>query len=241
MPDMLALIPARGGSKGLPGKNVRPLAGLPLLEHSLRLARLCPEIARTVVSTDSEEIAAVARAAGGDVPFLRPAELARDETPMLPVLRHALEQLSDGYETLLLLDPTSPGRLPEDVARAHELLEASPAADGVVSVSEPPFNPIWHAVVERDGYLEPLLSEGRAYGRRQDVPRVLRINAALYLFRTSFLRREHETWLNGRHRLLEIPELRAFHIDTEEDFRLCELVLESGLVRLPWLSAGSSE
>src|SRR5438093_76101 len=89
MPETLAVIPARGGSKGLPGKNVRPLAGLPLLVHSLRLAALCPEISRTVVSTDSAEIAEVARAAGGEV-LERPADLAGDETPMLPVLRHAL-------------------------------------------------------------------------------------------------------------------------------------------------------
>jgi CMP-N-acetylneuraminic acid synthetase len=238
MPETLAVVPARGGSKGLPGKNVRPLAGLPLLVHSLRLAELCPEITRTVVSTDSDEIARVARDAGGEVPFARPAELAQDETPMLPVLRHALEELDpDGtrYELLLLLDPTSPGRLPEDVARAHELLRADAGADGVVAVSEPPFNPLWTAVVERDGYLEQLVPDARAVGRRQDAPRVLRINAALYLFRTEFLRRERETWLNGRHLPLEIPELRAFHIDSEQDFRLCELVLREGLVKLPWL------
>jgi CMP-N,N'-diacetyllegionaminic acid synthase len=230
----LALIPARGGSKGLPGKNVRALAGLPLIEHSLRLAALCPEVDRTVVSTESEEIASVARSAGGEV-LVRPAELAADETPMLPVLCHAVDALPE-YELLLLLDPTSPGRLPADVAAAHRLLAADPNADGVVSVSEPPFNPIWHAVVDRDGYLEPLLSEARAYSRRQDVPRVLRINAALYLFRTSFLRRETETWINGRHLILEIPEARAFHIDDEADLRRSELALEAGLVELPWLS-----
>ncbi len=112
---------------------------------------------------------------------------------------------------------------------------ALPSADGVVSVSEPAFNPIWHAVVERDGFLEQLIPEGRRYGRRQDLPRVLRINAALYLFRTEFLRQERETWLNGRHLALEIPELRAFHIDTEDDLTLCELVLGAGLVSLPWL------
>jgi CMP-N-acetylneuraminic acid synthetase len=238
MGETLAVIPARGGSKGLPGKNVRPLAGRPLLVHSLELARLCPEIARTVVSTDSEAIAAVARAAGGDVPFLRPAELARDDTPMLPVLRHALAELDpdgDRYERLLLLDPTSPGRLPEDVAQAHEILRDDPSADGVVAVSEPPFNPLWTAVVEQKGYLEPAVPGAVRYGRRQDVPRVLRINAALYLFRTAFLRDEPESWLDGRHRVLEIPELRAFHIDDENGFRLCELVLEQGLVTLPWL------
>jgi CMP-N,N'-diacetyllegionaminic acid synthase len=238
MPETLGVIPARGGSKGVPGKNVRLLAGLPLLVHSIKLSRLCPDIARTVVSTDSEEVAGVARAAGAEVPFLRPAELAQDDTSMLPVLRHALAELDpDGsrYERLLLLDPTSPGRLPDDVARAHALLREDASADGVVAVSEPAFNPIWTAVVERDGVLEPLLADARAYRRRQDVPRVLRVNAALYLFRTSFLRGVEESWLNGRHRPLEIPELRAFHLDTEDDFSVCELVLEHGLVRLPWL------
>jgi CMP-N-acetylneuraminic acid synthetase len=237
MTGTVAVVPARGGSKGLPGKNLRPLVGLPLIEHSLRLAALCTGIARTVVSTDSESIAGVARAAGAEV-LERPTELAQDETPMLPVLLHVLEQLDaagDSYEFLLLLDPTSPGRLPGDVARAHELLTARPDVDGVVSVSEPNFNPIWHAVVERNGLIEQLLAEGRTYGRRQDLPRVLRINAALYLWRTEFLLREKETWLNGRHVPLEIPELRAFHIDTEEDLRLCELVLDSGMVELPWL------
>ena len=233
----LALIPARGGSKGLPGKNIRPLAGMPLIVHSVRLAALCPEIERTAVSTDAGEIADVARSAGAEV-LDRPEELARDETPMLPVLRHALAELDpDGgrYDFLLLLDPTSPGRLPADVADAHALLARSPDADGVVAVSEPSFNPIWHAVVERDGYIEPLVAEGRRFGRRQDVPRVLRINAALYLFRAAFLRRETEAWQNGRHLALEIPDARAFHIDSEWDFRLSELVLGAELVRLPWL------
>jgi CMP-N,N'-diacetyllegionaminic acid synthase len=242
MAETLALIPARGGSKGLPGKNVRPLAGLPLLEHSLRLAALCPEITRTVVSTDSPEIAATARAAGGDVPFLRSSELARDETPMWPVLRDALDQVDQddrGYDFVLLLDPTSPARLPEDVARAHALLEARREADGVVAVSEPGSNPLWHAVVEDGaGFVEPAFAPARSYGRRQDVPRVLRINGALYLWRAQFVRRESETWLNGRNLPLEIPELRAFHIDSEWELQLCELVLANGLVRLPWLDVG---
>jgi N-acylneuraminate cytidylyltransferase len=233
----LAVIPARGGSKGLPEKNTRLLAGLPLLEHSVRLAGLCPEVDRTVVSTDSTSVAGVARAAGAEV-LERPSELAQDDTPMLPVLKHALDALDpDGstYDLLLLLDPTSPGRLPDDVAAAHRLFSAAPEADGVVAVSQPRFNPIWHAVVERGGFLEPLVPEARAYGRRQDVPRVLRINAALYLFRSSFLRRESETWLNGRHLVLEIPDVRAFHIDSAEDLQVAELLVAGGLVALPWL------
>lgn len=235
MAETLAVVPARGGSKGLPGKNVRPLAGLPLIEHSLRLAALCEGIDRTVVSTDSAEIAAVARAVGAEV-LDRPAELAGDETPMLSVLQHALEQLG-GYDRLLLLDPTSPGRHPEDVARAAELLDADPQADGVVSVSEPSFNPIWHAVVERNGYLAQLFEEGRRYVRRQDLPRVRRINAALYLFRVDFLRAARETWLDGRHLPLEIPDVRAFHIDSAADFEVAEALIRCGVVSLPWLDS----
>src|SRR5712691_3681546 len=108
---MLAIVPARGGSKGLPRKNLRQLAGLPLIGHALRFAAMCPEIARTIVSTDSEEIAGVARDLGGDVPFLRPAELARDDTPTWTVLRHALEVVDprgEEYDRLLLVSPASP-------------------------------------------------------------------------------------------------------------------------------------
>lgn len=238
MTGTLAVIPARGGSKGLPGKNTRPLAGLPLIEHSIRLAALCPEIERTVVSTDSQEIANAARSAGAEV-VDRPSSLAQDDTPMLPVLQHALAAVGQesAYTRLLLLDPTSPARLPEDVERAHALLEADAAADGVVSVSEPAFNPIWHAVVERDGYLEQLFPDGRRYGRRQDVPRVLRIAATLYLFRISFLQGERETWLAGRHLPLEIPDLRALHIDVADDFATAEALICCGAVSLPWLDS----
>jgi N-acylneuraminate cytidylyltransferase len=231
------VIPARGGSKGLPGKNLAPLGGLPLVAHSIRLAALCPEIDRVVVSTDSEEIAELARAEGAEVPFLRPAELAQDDTAMWPVLRHALSELDadDDYELLVLLDPTSPGRLPADVAGALRTLAAAPEADGVVAVSEPPFNPIWHSVVDEDGWMAPLIPGASRYGRRQDVPRVFRINAALYVWRTAFVRREQETWMNGRHRLLEIPERRALHIDEPWDLELAELLLSTGALELPWL------
>jgi CMP-N,N'-diacetyllegionaminic acid synthase len=131
---VLAVIPARGGSKGVPGKNIRPLAGLPLIGHSIRLAKLCAEIAECVVSTDSAEIAEVARECGAEVPFLRPAELARDDTPMWPVLQHALSEMESianrRYGSVLLLSPASPGRLPEDVSKAIDLLEQDQSAVG---------------------------------------------------------------------------------------------------------------
>ncbi|MEP6651749.1 MAG: acylneuraminate cytidylyltransferase family protein [Myxococcales bacterium] len=240
----LAVIPARGGSKGLPGKNIRILAGLPLLGHSVRCAQSTPAITRTVVSTDSPQIAAVAREQGADVPFLRPPELARDDTPMMPVIAHALAELEaqEGrrYESVILLDPTSPGRLPSDIDSALRMLSEDDGADGVVACSQPHFNPLWVGVFERAGYLEPAFVAGATFQRRQDVPRFFRINGALYVWRSDFVRPSPADWrATGRHRMLEIPEQRAFSIDNQEEFTLLELVLEHGIVKLPWLKKGS--
>lgn len=238
----VAVIPARGGSKGLPGKNILPLAGLPLIAHSIACAGLCPEITRTIVSTDSEKIAGVARAHGGEVPFLRPPDLARDETPMLPVMQHALTEVEkiDGrrYDLFLLLDPTSPGRTPEDIAGAFKTLAECPAADGIVGVSQPEFNPYWHCVVKRDGFMVPLIAGAQNYTRRQDVPPVWRINASLYLFRRDFLLSLTQSWFSGKILLWEIPESRAIHIDDEHEFQRTELFLRSGLITFPWLKTG---
>ena len=235
------MIPARGGSKGLPGKNVRPLAGLPLIAHSIRLASLCPEIDRCIVSTDSEQIAEVARQHGGDVPSLRPAELAQDTTPMWPVLRHALDEVerttNQQFGAVLLLDPTSPGRMPEDVTEALRILEADPEAVGVVAASEPPFNPRWVCVEEVGGYMKPLVHDTQSYVRRQDVPPVYRINAILYLWRRDYMISEDAPrYYESPHRILVVPDERAIHIDEPRDFALAELLVREGLVKFPWLS-----
>ena len=240
-PRLLAVIPARGGSKGLPGKNVRPFLGLPLIAHTIRFAGLCPEIDRCIVSTDSPDIAEVTRQFGGEVPFLRPAELAGDETPLWPVLRHALAALEEGdrmrYEEVLLLDPTSPAREPADVSEALRRLRACPDADGIISVSRPTFNPIWHCVVERDGWMADLVEDGGRYARRQDVPTVYRINGALYIWRAAFVRSETGSWRGSTRQLIyEMPELRAMSIDTLEEFEQAEMLIRSGLVKLAWLS-----
>jgi N-acylneuraminate cytidylyltransferase len=239
---MLAVIPARGGSKGLPGKNIRPLAGLPLIAHSIALARMCPDVRRVIVSTDSSAIAAVAEEHGAEVPFLRPPDLARDDTPMWPVVVHALAGVEaaggDRHEYLLLLDPTSPGRLPEHVAGAFNRLASVPAADGIIGVSRPEFNPVWHCVVERDGWMSDLIPGAAAYARRQDVPPVFRINATLYIWRADFVRRAREWRAEGRHLVYEVPEINAIHIDDADEFERAELAITRGLVRLPWLQAG---
>ncbi|MBI2789653.1 MAG: acylneuraminate cytidylyltransferase family protein [Elusimicrobia bacterium] len=239
-PRLLAVIPARGGSKGLPGKNIRPLMGLPLIAHSIRLARMCPEIARTVVSTDSPEIAAAARAEGGDVPFMRPADLAGADTPMWPVLRHALDEVErlegKSYDVLMLLDPTSPTRLPEDVRAAAALL--GEGDDGVVCVSRPEFNPLWHTVVEKDGRMADWLPEAGRIARRQDAPELYRINGLLYLWRTEFVRRARDWRAEGRHRMLVVPDARAVSIDDLPQFERVEALARAGLLPMPWLKEG---
>ncbi len=239
-PKILAVIPARGGSKGLPGKNLRPFAELPLIAHTILYTKLCPEIGRCIVSTDSPEIAEVAVRFGADVPFVRPAALAQDDTPIWPVLQHALAHVeareAASYDLLLLLDPTSPAREPADISGAMRRLQEQPRADGVIGVSRPEFNPIWHCVVERDGWMGDLFEEGARVERRQDVRPVYRINGSLYLWRTAFVRSARSWRQDGRHRLYEIPESRAMSIDTVEQFERAELLVKSGRIVLPWLS-----
>ena len=246
-PRVLAVIPARGGSKGLPGKNIRPMWGLPLIAHSVRAAAMTPEVTRCVVTTDSAEIADVVRAHGGEAPFLRPAELAADDTPMAPVVRHALEWVESdeggSYDAVLLLDPTSPARVPSQLADAVRRLATTPALDGVISVSEPTFNPVWVGVRpdgSRDGALSRYFEVGTGVTRRQDVGRFLRINGNFYLWRADFVRRLESSWFDeGTHEGLEIPEAQAFSIDDEYEFRLIEALIGAGLITLPWLDVAA--
>lgn len=238
---LLAVIPARGGSKGLPGKNIRPFAGLPLIAHSILLAKMCREIDRVIVSTDALEIASVSRQFGAEVPFIRPAELAQDETPIWQVLQHALARVEeqDGvrYDAFLFLDPTSPAREPADITGALRRLQDTPSADGIIGVSRPDFNPIWHCVMERDGWMVDLMGNGAGYEHRQEVPPVYRINGSLYIWRAEFMRTHHQAWRKtGKHLLYEIPEFRAMSIDTAHDFERAELLVKNGLITFPWLN-----
>lgn len=238
MSDILCVIPARGGSKGLPGKNIRPLCGLPLIAHSILLARRCADVARVVVSTDSPEIASAAREFGAEVPFMRPAELAQDETAMWPVVRHAVQQLADStFQYVLLLDPTTIGRLPDDITGATDRLRSTPDADGIVGVSQPDFNPIWHCVVERAGWMVDLFEQAAHYDRRQDVPAIYRINASLYVWRREYVERrgDLEGWRHGRLLMFEVPEWRIVHIDTPQEFERAQLLVRHRVIELPWI------
>lgn len=228
--NIVALICARGGSKGLPGKNIRPLAGVPLIAWSIRQARAVPRIGRVIVSTDSEEIAAVARDAGAEVPFIRPAELAQDRSPERGVWRHALEYLktTDGaYPDVLIVVPaTAPLRLPEDLERCLDEF-AQGGADTVITVAESHRNPYFNMVKARvDGGVELVIppAEG-ALTRRQDAPDVYDMTTVAYVTHPEFVMRADNIFA-GQVRAVQIPVDRAVDIDTLLDFRVAECLLQ---------------
>lgn len=241
--DTVALVPARGGSKGLPGKNARVLVDRPLIAHSVSFALSLPSVSRVVVSSDDPDLVRVALEFGAESPELRPEHLAGDSTPMAPVIRHVadlLDQTPDPQrQFMLLLDPTSPCREASQVEASLQLLRQSTEFDGAVSVSEPSFNPLWVGVTQDcDGVVtrHPLTST--TYTRRQEVPPYLRVNGSFYIWQWSTARTLDVDWLDvGQYLGIRTRELWSHSIDSEDDFRLVESLIESGAIRLPWMEA----
>jgi CMP-N,N'-diacetyllegionaminic acid synthase len=214
----IATICARGGSKGLPGKNIKPFAGKPLIAHTIAHALDCAEIDAVYVSTDDVRIADIARNAGAEVPYLRPAELATDEAGKLPVIEHLvshLEQQGELIRRVVDLQPTSPLREPGDIATA---LLARPAAQLVVSVSEAQDNPYFNLVEQgSDGLVH--LSKGDGAARRQDVPPVYALNGSIYVWQRAALAHAslHGLW-SVTVAPYVMPRWKSVDIDTLEDF-----------------------
>lgn len=173
----LALIPARGGSKGIPRKNIKPIAGKPLIAWAIEAALRSRLLDAVVVSTEDEEIAEVARQRGAQVPFLRPPELAQSDTPGIDPVLHALEQLPE-FDAVLLLQPTSPLRTTEDIDACIGLAQDMPASS-MVSVSEPEKHPYWMYRLGADQHLQTLI-DVPPISRRQELPPVYAMNGALY-------------------------------------------------------------
>lgn len=233
------LIPARAGSVGLPGKNSRMLVDRPLFMHSVACAQALEGVGRILVSTDDPVIGQMATEAGAYVPELRPSHLATSRTPLPAVIRYATELLADdaGADSLLLLDPTSPMRVPCDIKRATELLNSRPNVDGVISISCPSFNPLWVGVdfTVDQRIRRHRLSEG-VFARRQDVPQYWRVNGSFYLWRKNFCSTMGVDWLDSGILLgVETRELLSHSIDTEDDFRLVEALLQCGVIDLEWM------
>jgi len=229
--SVVAIVPARGGSKSIPRKNIKLLAGVPLIAYSIEAARASALVDRVIVSTDDEEIAAIARRCGAEVPFLRPRSLAEDTTPDLPVFLHALEWLdmhdSCVPEIVVHLRPTSPLRPPDCVDRAIDRLRSDPTADsvrGVVTASQNPFK-MWR--LQPDGAMLPLLRHpgAEAYNQpRQELPTTYWQTGHVDAIRTATIR-EKASMSGDRITSLVIDAAYACDIDTELDWQRTEWML----------------
>jgi CMP-N-acetylneuraminic acid synthetase len=221
---VLGLVPARGGSKGVPGKNVRPLAGHTLLEYTVRAARESTVLDRVILTTDSLEIADAGRRAGLEVPFMRPAALAADDTPMVPVIEHALGEIArHGWspDIVVLLQPTSPLRRPEHIRDAVAMLRET-EADSVVTVVELPRHLSPDYVMRIDGgRLKPFLPEGARVTRRQDARPAYSRDGTVYAFWRTTLERFGSIY-GETCRSLVLDESDSLSIDTQRDWELAE-------------------
>lgn len=226
---VLGLIPARGGSKGIPGKNIKLLAGKPLIEYTIDAALNARLITDVVVSTDSPEIAEISRKLGAQVPFIRPASLALDTTGSIEVVCHAVKLLYEGgyeYDVVCLLQPTSPFRKPGFIDEAIELFSKSDY-DSLISVLPLPekFNPHWIFEECDNNTLKIATGEKEIIKRRQDLPKAFYRDGSLYLTRSSVIISKKSLYGNTIGYIVSDP-LFNVNIDTPEDWLLAEKMAE---------------
>lgn len=230
MENTLVVIPARGGSKGIPGKNIKHLAGKPLIQYTIEVARQVAGDSQICVSTDDEEIKGIAESLGLTVPFLRPAELATDKAGSYEVLLHALDFYSAGgkdYEKLLLLQPTSPFRTANHIREAMKMFTKS--IDMVTSVKISHASPYFTLMEEDDaGWLQK--SKRVPYVRRQDAPKVYELNGALYIINTASLRSGPISDFTKVKKYV-MEEACSVDIDTPLDWLWAETLIEKGIVK----------
>jgi CMP-N,N'-diacetyllegionaminic acid synthase len=224
VPNVVAIIPARGGSKAVPRKNVRDVAGMPLIAWTIKSAQQSAAFSRVVVSTDDTEIAAVANAWGAEVPFLRPGRLATDSAGSLEVVEHALSEIGGDFDAVMLLQPTSPLRSYGDITEAVAVLR-SRDADAVVSVTAAAHPPEWFCHIAGDGTLLPNDSLKES-SQRQSAGALYQLNGAIYLIRAQALRAER-TFIPPKTLAYVMPQDRSLDIDTEFDLQVAALVLRA--------------
>jgi CMP-N,N'-diacetyllegionaminic acid synthase len=241
MHEVLGLITARGGSKGLPRKAVRALGGRPLIAWTIAAARASQRLTRVIVSTDDAEIEQVCIDEGAEVPFRRPDALATDSSPHILTIEHALQWLDEqeGYrpEHIVLLQPTSPFRSAADIDEGIELAR-NRGADAVVGVCAATDHPFLTKRLRADGSLEDFVSTDISYLRRQDLPAAYSINGALYVNRRESVLRDRTVVPAGALAYVMPPE-RSLDIDTPWDLQLAEAVLQCGVLESE-VEAGST-
>ena len=220
----LATICARGGSTGVPRKNILPLLGKPLIQYTIEQAQACPLIDHIYVSTDDEEIAEVARQAGAQVPFLRPAEMATPTAPKIPVIQHLVDWVVDSgieVDKIVDLDPTSPLREQEDIQTCIEMLDENTdvVITGYLAIKNPYFNMVEQ---QPDGYYSLVKHVPGGVNQRQRAPKVYAMNASIYVWHLHTLSKG--LW-DGKTKLHVMPRERSIDVDVPIDFKLVELLL----------------
>lgn len=237
---VLGVVTARAGSKGIPGKNTRLLAGRPLIQYTIDAARESSAFDRLVLSTDDQGAATIARESGCEVPFMRPATLSTDETPHLPVMQHALSWLRDHDryvpDWVMILLPTSPFRQARHIRESIDLAVSS-GADSVVGVDElsAHLNPMRIVKIDEHGWARMFVGDvpvKRRPGRRQDMPQGWVLNGAIYLFRTTVLFDPHEPSLYGdKVAAYRMTPPYGFNVDDMEDWATAERLLAELAIR----------
>ena len=222
---ILGIIPARGGSKGVPGKNIKLLGGKPLIQYTLESAQQSKLITKVIISTDSNEIALCTKKLGGEVPFLRPESLSLDTTPTLPVIEHALHFYSDQgihFDAVCLLQVTNPFRVPGFIDRAIiQFMDKD--CDAIISVLPVPseFNPHWIFEPNANGFLQIATGEEKIISRRQDLPTAYFRDGAVYLTKTEVVLQHHSLYGHTLRYLENDPQWHV-NIDTFEDWKAAE-------------------
>ena len=220
---ILAIIPARSGSKRLPNKNILNLAGKPLIAWTIEEAKKSKYIDKIVVSTDSEQIAEISTQYGAEIPFLRPAELAQDTTSSIDVIKYCLENIKENFDYLMLLQPTSPLRTSEDIDNAINLLDENTLA--VVSVCETEHSPLWSNTLPEDLSMENFLRPEVKNKRSQDLPKYYRLNGAIYIAEINYFYR-YNSFFGHKTKALIMKQEHSIDIDTKLDFLFSEIIIK---------------
>lgn len=228
--NILGLIPARGGSKGLPRKNIKPLLGKPLIAWTIEQTLASKYLDKVIVSTDDKEIAEISKKYGAEVPFIRPRELATDEAKGIDVTLHAINWLKENdkqkqYDLIILLQPTSPLRTREDIDKAIELLFLK-EAKAIVSVCEVDHHPLWANTLPEDGCMKNFIRREIMNKNRQELPVFYRLNGAIYLAYWNCLK-EQKSFFGNRTFAYVMPKDRSVDINNEIDFKLARNIVNT--------------
>ena len=227
--NILGLIPARGGSKGLPRKNIKPLLGKPLIAWTIEQALASKYLDKVIVSTDDKEIADISKKYGAEIPFMRPRELAEDNAKGIDVVLHAINWIKENnkqkhYDLIMLLQPTSPLRKSDDIDKAIELLFLK-ETQAIVSVCEVDHHPLWANTLSEDGCMKDFIRKEIMNKNRQELPKFYRLNGAIYLAYCNYIK-EQKGFFGKKTFTYIMPRERSIDIDSEIDFKMAELIIK---------------